>query len=424
MDHGTARRPPADVEKSAVFKLALAGVESFVRVGPRSLSVGRGDDVLNWDRAGRPFAGSVDGFTWHRALDGRMVQIVTSGGGRRARWLADSEIEKWTDVIRRHAEWVAEAGRSGPAEVASAFAPAAEFDREAWRRDAAHFAEVYHPVPILPPDQYLALVLQATIGCSWNRCAFCDFYRDRRYAVRPPEEFRRHAEAVRAFFGRGLAARRSIVLADANAIATPAGRVIEWLAAVRQMFPVRTADGLSCEPRDGDPPSGFDGVHGFLDVVGGARHRPEDWALLAEAGLTRVCLGVETGSDKLLHLLGKPGAAEIVREVVLSLKRAGVAASLVFLAGVGGRELEEEHLRESAALADGLPLSSEDLVYIAPFDDRPDTDYRRLEREAGLTALSKADAWDQAARFKRALGCLSRPGGPRCAIYDVALFAY
>ena len=47
------------------------------------------------------------------------------------------------------------------------------------------------PVGILPPDQYLALVLQATEGCSFNTCTFCDLYQHP-YRVKTADEFRAH----------------------------------------------------------------------------------------------------------------------------------------------------------------------------------------------------------------------------------------
>jgi hypothetical protein len=137
-----------------------------------------------------------------------------------------------------------------------------------------------------------------------------------------------------------------------------------------------------------------------------------------------VHLGVATGAESLLQLLGKPGAAAVTQDVVAGLKRAGVATSLIFLAGIGGREMAAQHERYSAELADKLPLDRDDLIYIAPCDDRPDTEYRRAEREAGLTPLSSDEAWEQAGRLKRAMTCLTRRDGPRAGIYDISLFAY
>ena len=54
------------------------------------------------------------------------------------------------------------------------------------------YRELWEPMGILPPDQYGALVINITRGCSYNRCRFCKFYKD---------------ESFRAFSGEEIAAQ-------------------------------------------------------------------------------------------------------------------------------------------------------------------------------------------------------------------------
>ncbi len=88
-------------------------------------------------------------------------------------------------------------------------ARAAAFDCPAADGDLLQFRELYHDIPILPPDQYNALVLLASDGCRYNKCTFCNFYRGVPYRPRTWDEFRQHVDAAVAYYGPALAARRT-----------------------------------------------------------------------------------------------------------------------------------------------------------------------------------------------------------------------
>ena len=71
-----------------------------------------------------------------------------------------------------------------PVPMAVALCHARYFD---YATDISRFHQIYKPISILPPDQYQALVLQATEGCSFNTCTFCALYRDRRFHIKKPQ---------------------------------------------------------------------------------------------------------------------------------------------------------------------------------------------------------------------------------------------
>jgi len=142
----------------------------------------------------------------------------------------------------------------------------ARFTAGAARADAKRFAQVYSPIGILPPDQYLSLVVQGTTGCSFTSCTFCDLYHEP-YRVKTALEFEQHLERVRAYLGASLSLRRrSIFLGAANALAAPLPRLIEWFnLLVRE---------LEAKKR---------GVGAFVDGFTGARRTTGDFQTLAEA---------------------------------------------------------------------------------------------------------------------------------------------
>jgi radical SAM superfamily enzyme YgiQ (UPF0313 family) len=269
-------------------------------------------------------------------LDNRVLSKWRDPVGiRQQRWLTPEEARTFLTGAYRLARRVAEA-TDDPGLVVLL-----RWNWPALEADAIRFAEIYRPVSILPPDQYLALVLQATEGCSYNRCTFCDFYRGRPFRAKGPEELRAHIAAVREFFGPAIGLRKSLFLADANALVVPMPRLRAWLDVIAE---------TRILPAGG-------GIYSFIDAFDVHRKSAEEWAELAARGLRRVYIGMESGDDALLRWLRKPGAVADVIEAVVLLKGAGVAASVIIMTGIGGERYADAHVRGTIAALNARPCA-------------------------------------------------------------------
>jgi radical SAM superfamily enzyme YgiQ (UPF0313 family) len=312
--------------------------------------------------------------------------------------------------------WVPSAGEGPPPEggaeqAQEALRRLAARDGEALRADAADFARVYTPVGILPPDQYLALVVQLTTGCSFNTCTFCTFYREIPFRVRTPDELRAHLEEVDRLLGRGVELRRSLFLGDANALVVPTPALLGLLEVVTDHYRERLADGT------------LDGLHAFLDGFSGARKKTADFRALRERGLRRVTIGLESGHDPLLEWLRKPGSREDVQAAVGAMKEAGLSVAVIVLIGAGGRRFAAGHERDSAELLAALPLEARDLVYFSEFVDVPGARYGVLADREGIGTLNRAGMQAQRKAIEKAVRPRAQ-GGPRTAVYDIREFTY
>ena len=178
-----------------------------------SLEKPEGAEVFSYDLAGRLWTALLGGVSYRRGLDGKMVaKWQTEGASRARRWVLQEEALQIEALARQQVAALSAAIQSQAAWLESPLPPAAQtgieravaFDATRSRADAARYFQVYRPVGILPPDQYMAVVLQATEGCAFNTCTFCNFYRDRPFRIKQPDEFLAHARAVRDFLGDGL----------------------------------------------------------------------------------------------------------------------------------------------------------------------------------------------------------------------------
>lgn len=377
-------------------------MELNARVSATSTVFGRDPEwVLSFDREGRLLTYVRGEDLFKRALDSRVLQRQRQEG-RRWRLLPEG------DQRALLAEAYALAGETAASPAASPelrerlAAEVSPWTVERLAGEEERFRGAYpQPISILPPDRYLSVVLQATQGCTWNRCTFCSFYQGRPFHAAGPEEFRDHAGAVRDLLGRDAIRRRSLFLADGNALALGNRRLVPLLEIAREVFPGAA-------------------VTGFVDVYSGGRHDPTDWRELAGLGLAQVYIGMETGLDELLRWVDKPGSRTELAGFVGELKAAGVAVSLIVMAGMGGRGFRDRHREATLAALLEMPLDRGDLIYLSPFVEEPGSAYADRRESEGLEAMTAGEVDAEIEVYARVL----REGGLRVGRYDIREFVY
>jgi len=217
------------------------------------------------------------------------------------------------------------------------------------------FNDIYLPISILPPDQYMSLVIQMTEGCNYNQCTFCNFYRDRPFKIKSEEELGLHLSKVKSFIGEGISLRKSIFLADANALTVPQNRLVKCLELIHRQFPQ------------------FKNYYSFIDVFTGLKKSVDDFKQLNKLGIKRVYLGVESGNSDLMLFLNKIQINADIIELTQILKEGGIDVGIVFLVGAGGKRFADRHQKDSVDLLQKLPLSKGDIVYLSElYDTNPD----------------------------------------------------
>ena len=185
-----------------------------------------------------------------------------------------------------------------------------------------------------PPSEAYSLIVQATIGCSHNRCTFCDMYKEKRFRVRRLEEVKADFDLARVAYQRV----DRIFLADGDALMCPAAHLAEILRYIREKFP-------ECER-----------VTSYGSPKSILVKTQEELNELHELGLEMVYLGLESGSDEVLRRVNKgETAAEIVRAGQM-VKAAGMKLSVTAIAGLGSLVRSEEHAVQTArALSEMKP---------------------------------------------------------------------
>ncbi len=228
--------------------------------------------------------------------------------------------------------------------------------------------------PIRPPSEAHSLLLRVTRNCPWNRCAFCPVYKDQKFSIRELEQVKRDVQAMGRVaellretsvkMGLSGVINRDVFLAAAHRFSDPAGpqQIAIFLISGGDRAFLQDGNSLVMPP---DP---------LVEVLGElrrtfpslcrittycrshtlTRRTPAQLAQIRQAGLTRVHVGLESGSDQVLTLVrkGVDGARQI--EAGLRAKAAGFELSEYLMPGLGGRALSSDHARESARVLSAI----------------------------------------------------------------------
>ncbi len=186
-------------------------------------------------------------------------------------------------------------------------------------------------VPIIrPPSEWRSMLVRLTRGCEWNRCRFCGIYphlgepnfttrsvTDIKYDIDLLKQIHPHAET--AFFG------------DADPLLVGIDSFTEITRYVRHLFSLRR---LTCYARASTL----------------WRLKSENIKRLANAGLDRVHIGLESGDRETLRYHRKGHTPKLVKETSSWLKEAGIEISFYVLLGLGGRDHWQRHIQKTAQL--------------------------------------------------------------------------
>lgn len=177
-----------------------------------------------------------------------------------------------------------------------------------------------------PPSEAYSLIVQVTIGCSHNKCTFCDMYKEKQFRVRKLDEIKRDFDAARRQYKRV----ERVFLADGDALMCQPAHMAEVLRYIKELFP-------ECER-----------VTSYGSPASVLVKTQQDLNMLHELGLDMIYLGLESGSDEVLRRVNKGETADEIVRAGLMVKEAGMKLSVTCIAGLGSTELSETHAVETA----------------------------------------------------------------------------
>jgi len=221
--------------------------------------------------------------------------------------------------------------------------------------------------PIRPPSEAYSLLIRATRNCPWNRCQFCPVYKGQKFELRPTDDVVKDIESAKAIadeikelaWKMGLgdqirnvagtiyssyqcnasvcnvalwlwAGSTSAFLQDANTLIMRTPDLIRIVSSLKQNFPQ------------------LDRITSYTRSKTASKKSLEELKELKDAGLSRLHIGMESGSDLVLSYVEKGVTAEEHIAGGKKVNEAGISLCEYVMPGLGGRKMSSEHVTGTA----------------------------------------------------------------------------
>ena len=186
-----------------------------------------------------------------------------------------------------------------------------------------------------PPAEADNIIIQATLGCSHNRCSFCTMYKTKRYTIRPLNEVHREIEALAHAYPNA----NKVFLADGDALALPTNHLAKLLRLLKTSFSRLSRVSLYATAQN------------FLEKS------VDELKELRAGGLSLAYFGIESGNNELLHKIDKGVNADQMIEALHRAHEAGIKISATVILGIGGIEYTRGHIHDTAKLINAAPIT-------------------------------------------------------------------
>lgn len=177
-----------------------------------------------------------------------------------------------------------------------------------------------------PPSEADSFILRVTMGCSHNRCTYCNMYRSVKFRLRTATEIMKQINAAKTY----AEYIRRIFLADGNALVLETEQLVELLGILKTTFPKLRRVACYAGPKD---------------IL---RKTPDELQRLYQAGLTLVYYGMESGDDQVLQHVCKGVTAQESIAAGQRIVASGMKLSMMVIVGLAGKAGSKEHAFHTA----------------------------------------------------------------------------
>ncbi|MGN0077468.1 MAG: radical SAM protein [Coriobacteriales bacterium] len=221
-----------------------------------------------------------------------------------------------------------------------------------------------------PPHERLTPIIEATTGCAWGRCAFCNMYREEAFGVGSLERFERELDEIKSL----IPYTRRLWLTGGSPFQMSFAQLEERALAVRDRLIKCASIAMFASVRD-------------IDAKTDAELRR-----LRSLQINGLTVGIESGSDEALRLARKGYTSNEARRQLARLDAAGIEYNVTFITGLLGSGRGRWHAHVTAELLNSL---NPGIIVVSALTAFPGTPLQRCVDEGRFVPASRIELLEE-----------------------------
>lgn len=208
-----------------------------------------------------------------------------------------------------------------------------------------------------PPAEANNLIIQVTLGCSYNNCSFCSMYKTKSYKIRELKDVYSDIDILASSYPD----THKIFLADGDALSLETSHLVKILKYLQKSFPKLRRISL------------------YASAQNILKKSPQELEILCENKLNLLYYGIETGSDEILKKITK-GVTQ--REIIESLNKAslsGMKISATVILGIAGEKYSQTHIEETAKIINATKINFLSTLQLGLEEDAKENFYKHFK---------------------------------------------
>ena len=183
-----------------------------------------------------------------------------------------------------------------------------------------------------PPAEHNSILLQVTVGCSYNKCEFCGLYKDKKFRIKSNDEIQRDIEYAVIHYSK----IKRLFLCDGDALIIPQKRLLEILELINMSLP------------------GLVRIGTYANAKSISKKTDDELVDLKKNKLTIIYLGLESGDDEVLKEMNK--GVDVETQIIQGrrIRQAGMKLSCTVILGLGGKEKSRIHAEKTGIALTGI----------------------------------------------------------------------